>query len=96
MSPRPDPCPPDPTHVPPTRDPCLPQTDLTCSPQPDLGKPLPPRPELDHKESNLISDLLQLLAMARFNVLTKEEWDLATMESFSYSMPVTIEWWVGH
>ena len=55
-----------------------------------LGRSLPPRLELDDKESNLIADLMQLLAMARYNLLTKEEWDMATAESFSYSMPVDV------
>lgn len=57
-----------------------------------IGKSLPQKPELDQRESNLIVDLMQLLAMARFNFLTKDEWDLSLSESFSYSMPVNVNW----
>ena len=39
--------------------------------------------------------LAQLLASARYKVLTKEEWQLAVDESFTFQMPVVINWCEG-
>mmetsp|Transcript_25578 Transcript_25578/g.55720 ORF Transcript_25578/g.55720 Transcript_25578/m.55720 type:complete len:707 (+) Transcript_25578:147-2267(+) len=57
-----------------------------------VGKTLPPKADLDNKELKLVADMLQLMAMARFHVLTNEEWDAATQHKFMFQLPVDVNW----
>ncbi len=57
-----------------------------------LGKPLPNKLDLDQRELNVVADLLQVLASARFRLLTSEEYQLAVDESFTFTMPIDVNW----
>ncbi|KAF5841901.1 hypothetical protein DUNSADRAFT_10338 [Dunaliella salina] len=55
-----------------------------------VGKSLPNKPELDEKELKLVYDILQLMAAARFHLMTEKDWDLSLNEDFKFYLPVEI------
>lgn len=57
-----------------------------------VGKALPPKADLDAKELHLVADLIQLMARARFQIMTQEEWDTAKEERFLFQLPVAVNW----
>ena len=57
-----------------------------------LGKGLPPSADLDLREQTLVADFCQLMAMARYHILTAEEWNTSQEESFTFQMPVSVNW----
>jgi hypothetical protein len=57
-----------------------------------LGKGLPPSADLDMREVNLVADFIQLMCMARYHILTAEEWKSSQEESFTFQMPVRVNW----
>ncbi|GFR47251.1 hypothetical protein Agub_g8937 [Astrephomene gubernaculifera] len=56
------------------------------------GGGLPTTAELDAAELKLVADWLQLMAAARFHVLTAAEWELAKADRFMLSLPVEVNW----
>ncbi|KAL6765110.1 hypothetical protein V8C86DRAFT_2461422 [Haematococcus lacustris] len=48
--------------------------------------------DLDNREQRLVADLIQLMAAARFHLLSQEEWQLAVSESFMFDLPVDVNW----
>ncbi|GIL61971.1 hypothetical protein Vafri_16221 [Volvox africanus] len=57
-----------------------------------LGAGLPTVAELDISELKLIADFMQLMAAARFHILTTREWELAKSDKFMFSLPVEVNW----
>lgn len=57
-----------------------------------MGKALPPKADLDGKELHLVSDFIQLMTRARFQIMTKEEWEQAKLEKFKFQLPVAVDW----
>ncbi|GIL91758.1 hypothetical protein Vretimale_14893 [Volvox reticuliferus] len=57
-----------------------------------LGAGLPTVAELDISEQKLIADFMQLMAAARFHILTTREWELAKSDKFMFSLPVEVNW----
>lgn len=57
-----------------------------------LGSALPHKADLDNREQRLVADLIQLMAAARFHLLSQEEWQLAVSESFMFDLPVDVNW----
>ncbi len=43
-------------------------------------------------EEQVLNALVQLLLSARYEPLTKEEWQMAEEHSFTFDVPVTIQW----
>lgn len=42
-----------------------------------------------------VADFLQLMAQARFHILSKAEWDLAKADQFMFSLPVEVRTGAG-
>ncbi|GLI65636.1 hypothetical protein VaNZ11_009234 [Volvox africanus] len=57
-----------------------------------VGAGLPTVAELDISELKLIADFMQLMAAARFHILTTREWELAKSDKFMFSLPVEVNW----
>jgi len=57
-----------------------------------VGKSLPNKTDLDDKELKLVNDIMQLMAAARFHIMTEEEWDLSLNEDFKFYLPVEINY----
>ncbi|KAG2484978.1 hypothetical protein HYH03_016273 [Edaphochlamys debaryana] len=57
-----------------------------------VGGGLPTVAELDTAEQKLVCDFLQLMAAARFHILTNAEWELAKADKFLFSLPVEVNW----
>lgn len=53
---------------------------------------LPTSGDLDQREEKLVADFLQLMAQARFHILSRAEWDLAKADQFMFSLPVEVNW----
>ncbi|GAX75535.1 hypothetical protein CEUSTIGMA_g2978.t1 [Chlamydomonas eustigma] len=57
-----------------------------------LGRPVPNKLDLDQREINLVADFMQILASARYHLMTSEEWIMAVEESFTFNMPIQVNW----
>lgn len=56
------------------------------------GRSLPPKADLNMREEKLVADFLQLMAAARYNLMTSREWDVAMAERFLFHLPVKVNW----
>eukprot|EP00798_Chlamydomonas_sp_ICE-L_P007524 gene7523-671_t len=57
-----------------------------------IGRGLPPKTDLDNREQVLVADFVQLMASARYHILTRDEWETALSEEFLFRLPVAINW----
>ncbi len=57
-----------------------------------IGRSLPPKTDLDNREQILVADFVQLMASARYHILTRQEWETALSEEFMFHLPVKINW----
>ncbi|GMH33630.1 hypothetical protein BSKO_01464 [Bryopsis sp. KO-2023] len=57
-----------------------------------LGRNLPRKTEIVEREIRFISDFVELMKTAHYQILTEKEWDMATAEEFQLTMPVAVNW----